>query len=207
MVMSNFNEIINLTLANREDIDEHLLTLFGLTLSMKPKKIIELGVRSARSTYSFLLASQLIDAQVLSVDIQDPYPSLPLPDSMKERWRFVKSDALKFLEENFKNEWPSDSGNILYIDDWHAGDHVEKELQLVDEYIKPNDMILLHDLMYGNSQPYYRSVDSPQDKQWDKGGPYKPVSNLDLSIWEYATIPRCHGMTLLRKKADKVINV
>ena len=68
-------------------------------------------------------------------------------------------------------------------------------------------MILLHDLMYGNSQPYYRSVDSPQDKQWDKGGPYKPVSNLDLSIWEYATIPRCHGMTLLRKKADKVINV
>ena len=82
--MSNFNEIINLTLANREDIDEHLLTLFGLTLSMKPKKIIELGVRSARSTYSFLLASQLIDAQVLSVDIQDPYPSLPLSDSMKE---------------------------------------------------------------------------------------------------------------------------
>ena len=63
------------------------------------------------------------------------------------------------------------------------------------------------DLMYGNSQPNYRSVDSPEDKQWDKGGPYKAISDLDLSTWEYATIPRCHGMTILRKRSEKIINV
>mgnify|MGYP003631838160 CR=1 FL=1 len=207
MIGSDFHNLINLTIANREDIDEHLLTLFSLTVSMKPQKIIELGVRSARSTYAFLLASQLIDAKLLSVDIQNPVPSLPISDSMKERWTFLRSDALRFLEDSFESEWPEASGNILYIDDWHSGDHVQKELDLVKDCIKPNDIILLHDLMYGNSQPHYRSVDSPQDKQWDNGGPYRPVANLDLTVWEYVTIPRCHGMTILRKKSDKVIDV
>ena len=82
-----------------------------------------------------------------------------------------------------------------------------QELSLISDYVSSKDLILLHDLMYGNSQPHYRSVDAPQDKQWDKGGPYKAISGLNLDVWEYVTIPRCHGLTILRKKSEKIINV
>jgi cephalosporin hydroxylase len=196
--------MIDLTMQNKEDIDEHILTLFALTLSMKPKKIIELGVRTARSTLPFLYGCQIIGADLISVDINNISPFMEFPQEWQNNWTFIKKDALKFLEEDFPNIW-TDEGNIVYIDDWHDGDHVKKELELIDKFVSPRDLILLHDLMYGNSQPNYRSVEENSDKQWDNGGPYKAISQLDLNKWEYVTIPRCHGLTLLRKKSSTVI--
>ena len=198
----DLKNLVSLTMENSQDIDEHLLTLFALTVSMKPKTIIELGVRSARSTYAFLLGASQVGARVISCDINDPQPSIPMSDDLKSRWSFHKKDALDFLENDFPSLY---QGGIVYIDDWHTGDHVRKELELIDRFIEPDDMVLLHDLMYGNSQPQYRSVENAPG-QWASGGPYKPISELSLSKWEYATIPRCNGMTLLRKKAGRVKN-
>ena len=213
MTPPNINPIdlmINLTLKGDKDIDEHLLTLFALTLSMKPALIIELGVRTARSTLPFLVGADPVNAKVVSVDINEVRPDFNFPEPLKERWEFIQKDALKFLEDDFpklresQNMEEKERGDIIYIDDWHAGDHVRRELELISDLVTPKDLIILHDLMYGNSQPNYRSVENPSDKQWGNGGPYKPISELDLSIWEYMTIPRCHGLTLLRKKADEV---
>ena len=204
-----FTKMLEITIQNKEDIDEHLLTLFSLVVSMKPKHIIELGVRSARSTYAFLFGCHVIGTKLTSVDKDAPLPSLHLPDEWKTNWNCIKSDSLNFLENEFPAIWEERrrTGGIIYIDDWHDGDHVSRELSVISDHVGPKDLILLHDLMYGNSQPHYRSVDSPEDKQWDKGGPYKAVSNLDLEVWEYATIPRCHGMTILRKRSEKIISV
>ena len=206
METNPFDFMTSLVVQNKEDIDEHILTLFALTISMKPKLIIELGVRTARSTFPFLFGCGITGSKVVSVDINDINPFITFPEEWSSNWRFIKKDAIKFLEEDFPSIWEGE-GNIIYIDDWHSGDHVEKELNLIKDFVTPKDLIILHDLMYGNSQPYYRSVPSPSDKQWDKGGPYKAISDLDLNEWEYMTIPRCHGLTLLRKKADKVISV
>jgi hypothetical protein len=205
MNIEALQRMVELTKQNREDIDEHLLTLFALTLSMKPHRVIELGVRSARSSYAFLAACYFLGAKLTSVDINDREPSLHFPSEWEANWNFIKKDAIQFLEEDAGALWDT-SGNIIYVDDWHAGDHVEKEILLIEKFVTPKDLIILHDLMYGNSQPYYRSVTSPNDKQWDKGGPYAPISQLDLGIWEYVTIPRCHGLTLLRKKASTVLS-
>ena len=199
------NFMIDLTIKNECDIDEHLMTLFALTLSMKPSVIIELGVRTARSSLPFLLGCQYTGAKLYSVDINNPVPDFTFPESWTECWSFIKKDAVSFLKDDFPNLW-NDSGNIIYIDDWHAADHVAQELSLISDYVSPNDLILLHDLMYGNSQPSYRSVESPSDKQWDGGGPYRAVSELNLEEWEYSTVPRCHGLTLLRKKSKCVID-
>lgn len=198
----DFKKLLSLTKTNVQDIDEHLLTLFSLTVSMKPKTIIELGVRSARSTYAFLLGASEVGSKVISCDINVPQPSIHLSDDLKTNWFFYKKDAHEFLENDFPSIY---EGGIVYIDDWHTGDHVRKELKLIEDHIQPMDIVLLHDLMYGNSQPYYRSVENARG-QWANGGPYKPVSELDLSKWEYATIPRCHGMTILRKKAGRIKN-
>ena len=198
----DFRNLLSLTNTNAQDIDEHLLTLFSLTVSMKPKTIIEPGARSARSTYAFLLGAREVGSKVISCDINDPQPSIHLSGDLKTRWSFYKKDAHEFLENDFPSLY---EGGIVYIDDWHTGDHVRKELELIEDHIRPMDIILLHDLMYGNSQPNYKSVESPKDKQWDKGGPYRPISELDLNKWEYMTIPRCNGLTLLRKKSDIII--
>jgi len=213
-----FEMLVEKTMKKERDIDEHLMTLFGLVLSMKPNTIYEFGTRTARSTVPFLLASQFTESRVISVDIQDPSPdffskdgsvtAFP-PKAWRSSWTFVKKDAIKFLQEDFpvyRSEdlhYP-DHGDIIYIDDWHSYPHVKKELELVKD-VTPKDLIILHDLMYGNSEPNYKSVEDPKDPQWAQGGPYRAVSELDLDVWEYATIPRCNGLTLLRKKSEKMI--
>ena len=205
--MNNYFDTLKaLTIQNREDIDEHLLTLFSLTLSMKPNHVIELGVRTARSSYAFLAACQEINCPLTSVDISPMFPSLPIPEEWKKHWTFKQKDAVSFLKDDAPSLCGS-PGNLIYIDDWHSGDHVDKEISLVSEFCGPEDLIILHDLMYGNAQPHYRSVETPADPQWANGGPYRAISNLDLDLWEYSTIPRCHGLTILRKKSSKVLDV
>ena len=206
--MNGLEFLTQLVLRNEKDIDEHLMTLCSLVLSVKPKKIIELGVRTARSSLAFLIASQYTNSSLISVDINDMTPDFVFPDQLKNNWKFVKKDALQFLERDFQilmADRKPDEPLIVYIDDWHDGLNVQKELELIDSHIHPGDLVILHDLMYGNSQPHYRTESNPKDKQWGNGGPYAPISKLDLNIWEYVTIPRCHGLTILRRKSDFLV--
>lgn len=206
--MNYFDFMIQVVLRNEKDIDEHILTLFSMVLSNKPKYIFELGVRTARSSLGFLSAAQYIDTRVYSVDINPIKPDFEFPESWKTKWNFFQKDALQFLETDLPVilENRDESRSLLfYIDDWHCGEHVSKEIEYISKHIGPKDIIILHDLMYGNSQPNYRSVENPSDKQWSNGGPYAAIKKLDLNKWEYCTIPRCHGLTFLRKKSNKVI--
>jgi len=209
--MNPIELMTQLVLRNEKDIDEHLLTLFSLAISTKPNTIYEFGVRTARSTLPFLYACQILNCKLISVDVNDIKPDFNFPQEWKQKWQFFKRDAIEFFENDFqilrnsRNSLQKDIGDIIYIDDWHSGPHVEKELELVSKTISPKDLIILHDLMYGNSQPNYKSVENPKDKQWDKGGPYRAISKLDLTKWEYMTIPRCNGLTLLRKKSENIV--
>ena len=181
--------LIELTLRNEKDIDEHLMTLFSLVISLKPKRIVELGVRTARSTLAFLIASQYTNSSLTSVDVDDMKPDFIFPDEVKGNWQFIKKDALQFLERDFQilmADRKPEEPLIVYIDDWHDGIHVQKEIELVEDYVLPGDLIILHDLMYGNSQPHYKSEQDP-------------------NVWEYVTIPRCNGLTILRKKSDHIV--
>ena len=158
--MNPLQLIIELTMRNEKDIDEHLMTLFSLVLSLKPTKIVELGVRTARSTLAFLLASQYTKSSLTSVDINEMTPDFNFPTEWKENWQFIRKDALEFLERDFQilmtDRMPGDP-IIIYIDDWHDGIHVQKELDLIDKYVTPGDLVILHDLMYGNSHPHYKT--------------------------------------------------
>ena len=208
--LSAFNLMMDMTLKGDKDIDEHILTIFSLVMSMKPSVIIELGVRTARSTFPFLFAANLIDADVVSVDLNPINPDFDFPEDWKSGWSFHEKDAIKFLEEDLPGIMESDKvsmsgkSKIFYIDDWHSYEHVAKEINLISEFATSSDLIVLHDLMYYNSQPNYRSETNPKDPQWGNGGPYKAICELDLKDWEFSTIPRCNGLTILRKKASEV---
>lgn len=56
---------------NRTDINDHLVTLFVESLEIKPKLIVELGVRGGESTFVLERVAKLCGAKLVSVDIRD----------------------------------------------------------------------------------------------------------------------------------------
>lgn len=189
----NIDHLINVTYTGTEDISQHLLTLFSLTLSLKAKRVLELGVRNGNSTSAFLSGLQITKGHLTSVDISEN-PRLREIFKTYNNWDYIISDALKFLED-FKPIAPYD---IVFVDDWHDGEHVKKELNFIEKFITPSSLILLHDAMCYNTQPkYHHYLD--KDGEFGNGGPYGALAALDKNIWEYSTIPVNNGLTILRK--------
>jgi len=174
------------------DSDRHLLTIFSIALATKGKNYLELGVRSGTTTLPILGAAKLNGGILRSVDICER------PQIYNEDWMFFQKDAIKFLEWYEETKQPTP--DFVYIDDWHGYQHVKKELEILDRIVTPNTVILLHDLMYGNTAPYYHSDLTLHDGQWEGGGPYRAVAELNPQFWEFATLPWSHGLTILRKK-------
>jgi predicted O-methyltransferase YrrM len=129
------------------DSDKHSLTLYSIAIGMNAKRILELGVRNGASTGPLLLAATKNGGHLTSVDINDTSFS-PAFDQRKN-WTFVKKDAVEFL----RNEKVNEPYDLIFIDDWHSYEHVKAELEEVDRLVSPRSVILLHDLMYGNTMP------------------------------------------------------
>jgi predicted O-methyltransferase YrrM len=182
------------TITGKGDSDKHLLTLYAIALGSKAKNILELGVRNGDTTRPLLLAATQNNGILTSVDIEET--KFVPDDQYKSCWNFVKEDALEFL----KKQAPSTPYDLIYIDDWHAYRHVKEELEQIDKLVSPRTVILIHDLMYGNTCPYYHTDLTLTSGQWADGGPYRAVAELSSQFWEFATLPYNNGLTLLRKK-------
>ncbi len=193
------NNIMETTLEGRGDSDQHLMTLFSIVLQLKAKKILELGVRDGATTLPLLLGASKTGGKVYSVDIEDT--SFRCPDELKHLWEFNKEDAISYLN---KHDNDTEQWDLVYIDDWHAYEHVKKELEILDKQISPKTIILLHDLMYANYEPHYHCDLDGASPQWKDGGPYRAVCELDRNFWEFSTIAVSNGLTILRKKYSKL---
>lgn len=185
-------KLINTVLKGNGDSDRHLMTLFSIALSTRGKNFLELGVRNGDSTLPLLLASKLCNAELHSVDINQT--NFEVPEELKDSWKFFEEDSIEFLK-NTETHY-----DLIYIDDWHSYEHVKKELEILDSKISPSTIILLHDLMYGDTCPFYHVDLTIKDGQWGNGGPYRAVAELNPQFWEFSTIPHNNGLTILRKK-------
>jgi predicted O-methyltransferase YrrM len=183
------------TLTGTSDSDQHLTTLFGITLQLKAKNILELGVRWGDTTEPMLAGVALNQGHITCVDINPT--EWVCPDNLKKNYTFIQSDAIKFLEQEIEKGSYYD---LVYVDDWHTGPHVKKELELIDKITDNKSIILLHDLMGCNTQPEYFYPINETQGEWAYGGPYAAIKDLDLNKWEWATIPVNNGLTILRKK-------
>jgi predicted O-methyltransferase YrrM len=159
---------------------------------MQAKRVLELGVRGGATTLPLLTACSMTKGTVTSVDID--FPGFKCCQELDPIWKFVLSDSLKWLRQAAEKEIPFD---LIYVDDCHAYEHVKEELTLIENLVTPSSVILLHDLMGSNSQPKYH--ESMIDTDCSNGGPSRAVRELPRSKWEYATIPKSNGLTLLRK--------
>lgn len=193
--IGELESIIESVLNGTGDSDRHLLTLFSIALEIKATKILELGVRDGKTTLPLLLAARLNGGHVTSVDINET--SFTVDNKYKDLHQFIQMDALEYLKNLDEKDTPFD---LIFIDDWHAYDHVKQELEYIDKLVSPRTVILLHDLMYGNHCPHYHSDLTLQDGQWARGGPYRAVAELNPQFWEFSTIPVNNGLTILRKK-------
>lgn len=183
-----------ITLEGSGDSDRHLMPLFAIALASHGKTYVELGVRNGDTVLPLLAAAAVNDGELFSVDIQKT--SFKCPKELKKFWHFQQCDSLVFLKK-----WPKDRKiDFVLVDDWHAYEHVKKELAYLDQYIGPSSIIVLHDLMYGHAAPFYHSDLTLKKGQWAGGGPYRAVGELDPQFWEWATLPWGHGLTFLRKK-------
>lgn len=187
-------KIIKKVQTGKNDSDKHLMTLFSIALSIGAKNLIELGVRNGDTTEPLLQAARLNGGILHSVDINKT--SFRPAKKENNHWKFYQSDAISFLKKWNRNQ----EIDFIYIDDWHSYRHVKNELDILDEIVSPKTVILLHDLMYGDSCPFYHTDLTMKDGQWAEGGPYRAVSELNPQFWEFATIPNNNGLTLLRKK-------
>jgi predicted O-methyltransferase YrrM len=192
------SHLINETYYGTKDSSQHTLTLFALTVALKAKNVLELGVRDGGTTQPLLDALQLTKGTLTSVDIQER-TKLRNNFVKYKNWSYIISDAITFLENIDRNK----IYDIVYIDDWHDGEHLYNEITLVQKHVTPSSLILIHDSMCYNTQPQYHYF-LDKDGEFGNGGPYGAISRLDRDIWEYSTIPINNGLTILRK-LDKVI--
>lgn len=185
------DQIIDQTVSGKGDSDQHAITLFGLVLSLKAKVVVELGVRNGDSTRPLLAAAFITDGYLHSVDIEPAPKIVGASDNILSRWRFYQQDAIEFLK-TFDQQI-----DVAFVDDWHDGDHVYEELQLLASKMTKSGLILMHDTMHTGSHPEYNK--SKGDQYFGHYGPYGALQRLDKSVWEYVTIPVSHGLTILRK--------
>ena len=188
------NRFVNKAIDGEGDSDRHLITLFSIALASKGKTYVELGVREGHTTEPLYQAAFLNHGKLYSVDLNKPTEFNPPNDT--SNYQFVKGDSIQFLEE-----WPKHiKMDVVFVDDWHSYPHVKRQLELLDECVGPSSVILLHDLMYGNTDPFYHADLSHGGPQWDEGGPYRAVAELNPQFWEWSTLPWNNGLTILRKK-------
>jgi cephalosporin hydroxylase len=195
---SDLEKIHEISISGTGDSDFHLMSIYSIGLSLRPKNILEIGVRDGVTTLPLLMLAKRFNGHLYSVDIEKTlYECKPEHETS---WTFVKSCSVDFLTKYIEENGTEKKFDFIYLDGWHSYEHVSEELALLDKLVSPSSIILVHDLMYANWQPHYHCDLTLDDGQWAHGGPYKAVCELNKQFWEFSTIPACNGLTVLRKK-------
>ena len=151
----SMDKFIDKALNGDGDSDRHFISLYAMALASRGKNYVELGVREGHTSEPLYEAARANGGKLWSVDINQPTEYQPYVNGFLDinHYEFVQDDSIHFLET-----WPKDKKiDVAFVDDWHSYKHVKKQLELLDQLVGPSSIILLHDLMYGNTDPFYHS--------------------------------------------------
>ncbi|MEK7213617.1 MAG: class I SAM-dependent methyltransferase [Patescibacteria group bacterium] len=180
------------------DISDHLETLFIESLVVKPKLIVELGVRTGQSTFVFERVAKLNDAYLISVDIA--------PQQNKTSWHrsnFIQKDDILVADE-FRDLCKRNNLipqiDVLFIDTSHEYNHTKREIAKWFPFLSKRSIIFFHD---ANVKLLYKR------RNGTIGKAYNDDRDVMRAIEEYIGTPlnekkdfvKLHGSWLIEHKA------
>lgn len=192
------------------DISDHLTTLFAKALEVKPRLIVELGVRDGESTFVLERVARLSSATLVSVDLEDCAKA-----STWDRWHFVKSDDVEFAHRF--TQWCLERGlqpeiDVLFVDTSHELDHTRREVRSWLPFLAPGGRAFFHDT---NLRRVVRRKNGRKQHAWDNArGVTRALEEFlgrslderrDFAIahgdWRIEHRSFCHGFTTLERIA------
>ena len=122
------------------DIQGHLPRLRDIVIELGAQVVVELGVRSGRSTVALLAGVEQTGGRVWSCDV-DAMSLEWVPDEVRShrQWAFVGSDDLAAVESAPR---PVD---VLFVDTSHEYEHTLAELRAYGPLVRPGGAVVLHD--------------------------------------------------------------
>ena len=188
------------------DIDEHLELMFSETLLLRPKLIVELGVRSGTSTFVFERAARLVEASMVSVDLCDCSAL-----SAYDRWQFIQSDDVALaaeFPEHCNRHGLNPTVDLLFIDTSHYYQHTVEEIASWFPLLSPRAKVIFHDtnlkligprsdgcyqLSWDNQRGVIRAIESYLAISIDETQRFTEYANG----WLLRHWPNCNGLTIL----------
>lgn len=122
------------------DIRDEMPFLLAAASGYTGCRVLELGVRTGRSTSAFLAAAARAGGRVWSVDIAEP--DVPAHWLASGYWTFKQADDLDVTPE--LEGWP-DSYHVVFVDTSHQYLHTLAELRRFVPYVAPGGVVLCHD--------------------------------------------------------------
>lgn len=194
------------------DISDHLGAIFFFATNARPKLIVELGTRGGESTRALLASAQITGATLLSIDISGPPHTVP---DLEHRWRFVKTDDVRFAKNSFRDWCASESlapsVDVLFVDTSHEYEHTKQELEAWVEHLSSRAILIFHDTNMGNG--VYRRTDGSVALGWNnQRGVIRAIEELlgrrydeNAYFCDFARgyvvmhFPHCNGLTVLQR--------
>jgi cephalosporin hydroxylase len=145
------------------DISDFLGTIFSEVVAVKPRLIVELGVRGGQSRTVLERVAKISDSFLVSVDLDDCSGVC----AKSPRWHFVQSDDIQFA--SIFKDWCSQRGfdpsvDVMFIDSSHVYEHTVEEINAWFPLLSSDCKVLFHDT---NMRRFYRRLDGTIGHGWD----------------------------------------
>lgn len=186
IMIAKKEETISLDYSDKGDMAAHKLMIYSIVRGVKPKRILEIGIRSGISTMAMCKAIEdgRMDVDYHCCDVDGKSQNIQSKTKVPLSFHIMLSDELAY-------KWDKDI-DILFIDGSHQYAQVIRDYVNFSKFVRSNGFIFLHD-----TNPPSKKYMTP-NYCWDA---YKVLEDLkvDPSI-EFVTFPYSYGLTVCRKK-------
>jgi cephalosporin hydroxylase len=206
--LPEMDRVLQLSRANRAAIGEHLPALFAETNVVKPRLIVELGVRGGDSTEVLAMAARRSEATLVSVDIDPCTRKIDY-----DRWHFIQEDDVAFAGRF--GAWCREAGiepaiDVLFIDTSHLYEHTVQEIERWFPLLSDRCKVYFHDtnisglyprtdgslvISWDNDRGVIRALEEYLGAEYDETRPF-----VDLrEPWLIRHAPYGGGLTILER--------
>jgi cephalosporin hydroxylase len=194
------------------DISDFLGTIFSEVVAVKPRLIVELGVRGGQSRAVLERAAAISRSFLVSVDLDD----CSAVCSKSPLWHFVKSDDIQFA--GLFRDWCSHRSiepaiDVLLVDSSHLYEHTVEEIKAWFPFLSPNCKVLFHDT---NMRRFYRRLDGTIGHGWNNhrgviraieeslGTKFNERMDFVTTVdgWVVRHWSHCNGFTTLERRSQ-----